>query len=245
MVNLFAENIGLLAGSRDILFAEALQPERAWNTGINITRNFNRGILEGYFTADAYHTRFQNQFFPDYDTDPTLAYIRNFEGTSISNSLQAELVSRWWQVFELKLSYIFLDVYRMEAEKKVVLPFNPRHRLLLSSSLEPKSKAWHFDTNLHWYGAQRLPFTGNNPQALRLPDTSPTFSVLNVQFTKVWKTFEVYAGLENVFDFRQLRPLLNWQQPFDRYFDTAFVWGPVRGREAYLGFRYRIPKKSA
>lgn len=245
MVNLFSENIGLLAGSRDILFAEALRPERAWNTGINITRNFSSNILEGYITADAYHTRFQNQFFPDYDTDPTLAYIRNFEGTSISNSLQAELVSRWWQVFELKLSYIFLDVYRMVSDKKEVLPFNPRHRLLISSSYEPKSKAWHLDANLHWYGSQRLPFTGNNPQALRLPDQSPVFSVLNFQFTKVWNRVEVYAGVENVFDFRQLRPLLNWQQPFDRYFDTAFVWGPVRGREAYIGFRYRIPKKSA
>lgn len=243
MVNLFAENIGLLAGSREIVFEEALLPERAWNMGLNITRNVNWGIAQGYFTVDFYHTRFQNQFFPDYDSSPELAIIRNFTGLSISNGLQAEAVIRFWETAELKASYNFLDVYRMENEEKNVLPFNPRHRLLVAGSYEPKSRAWHVDANMHWYGSQRLPFTGANPAGLQAPEQSPSFALLNAQFTKVWPALEVYIGCENIFDFRQLRPLINWQNPFDRYFDTAFVWGPVRGREVYAGVRVKFSRK--
>ncbi len=243
MVNLFAENIGLLAGSRDIVFEELLLPERAWNAGFNIVRNISWGRVQGYFTADLYHTRFQNQFFPDYDASPDLAIVRNFSGRSVSNGAQAELVLRIRETTEVKASYNFLDVFRMENDVKNVLPFNAKHKFLVAASYEPKNRAWHFDANLHWYGSQRLPFTGNNPSDFRAPEQSPAFSLLNMQFTKVWKTFEVYAGLENVFDFRQLRPLINWQNPFDRYFDTAFVWGPVRGREGYVGLRFYLRKK--
>jgi len=243
MVNLFAENIGLLAGSRNIIFAETILPERAWNTGVNFTHNLPSGSVEGYFSADFYHTRFQNQFFPDYDAQPDQAIIRNFTGPSISNSAQAEAVLRFWKTTEIKASYNFLDVYRLEDGLKNELPFNARHKLLLAGSYEPQSRNWHFDTNLHWYGSQRLPDTRRYPDALRAPDRSPAFSVLNMQFTKVWPGLEVYVGLENVFDFRQLRPLLNWQKPFDPFFDTAFVWGPVRGREAYLGLRWSLKAK--
>jgi outer membrane receptor for ferrienterochelin and colicins len=243
MVNLFAENIGLLAGSRDVVFEENLLPERAWNAGFNLIHNLDKGILQGYLSADLYHTRFQNQFFPDYDTRPDLAIIRNFTGVSISNGVQAEAVLRFWETTEAKISYNFLDVYRIENGDKNVLPFNPAHKLLLAGSYEPKSRAWHFDANMHWYGAQRLPFTGNNPADFRAPEQSPAFALLNAQFTKVWSGLEVYIGVENVFNFRQLQPLLNWQNPFDRYFDTAFVWGPVRGREGYLGLRWRWKKQ--
>lgn len=40
-VNFFSENIGLLASSRDIIFVEKLQPEKALNTGINITQKID------------------------------------------------------------------------------------------------------------------------------------------------------------------------------------------------------------
>jgi hypothetical protein len=33
------------------------------------------------------------------------------------------------------------------------------------------------------------------------------------------------------------------QDPFSPYFDTSFVWGPTRGREIYLGLRFKLLKK--
>lgn len=243
MVNVFSENINLLAGSREIRFEETPSPERAWNMGINLVHNIEWGSLSGYFTADFYHTRFQNQFFPDFDTDAELAIIRNFEGISISNGAQAELSLRFKEVLEFKSSVIFLEVYRMEENQKNELPFNPRGRMVLTFSWTPQKGKWRFDTNLHGYGTQRLPFTGNNPLEFRLPERAPSFATWNLQISRNWKQLEVYAGVENIFDYRQRRPILNWQNPFDRYFDTSFVWGPTRGREAYLGIRFYIRRE--
>jgi outer membrane receptor for ferrienterochelin and colicins len=245
MVNLFPENINLLAGSREIKFEEMLNPERAWNMGINMVHNIEWGALRGYFTTDFYHTRFQNQFFPDFDTNAELAIIKNFEGISISNGAQAELSLRFKELMEWKASVIFMEVYRMEDNQKNELPFNPRGRLVFTFSWTPNSGKWRFDSNFHGYGTQRLPFTGNNPPEFRLPDRSPAFATWNFQISRNWKALEAYAGVENVFDYRQERPILNWQNPFDRYFDTSFVWGPTRGREVYLGLRFYIKRKNA
>ena len=65
-----------------------------------------------------------------------------------------------------------------------------------------------------------------------------------MQYTKVWDQFEVYVGCENIFNFRQNKAILAWEEPFGRYFDTSSVWGPTRGREIYLGIRYKLNQKN-
>lgn len=241
-VNLFSENIGLLVSSRDIIFTEQLDPEKALNYGINLTQKFDteNESLTGYFSADYYRTDFQNQIFPDYDTDPTKAIIQNFTGTSISNGFQAEVYLKIWQRFELKTGYNYLDVYRMNGETKQVLPFNPKHKILTTFGYKPLTNKFHFDMNIHWYGKQRLPNTQSNPIEFQRPDFSETYTIVNAQFTYSFKKLEIYLGCENIFNFRQNRPILSWQNPFSPYFDTSSVWGPTRGRETYIGMRYRL-----
>jgi len=241
-VNLFSENIGLLVSSRDIVFEEMLKPEQAFNTGVNLTQKFESADenLSGYFSADLYHTQFSNQIFPDYDSSPTLAIVRNFTGTAVSNGFQAEFNLKLFKRFDWKTGYNFLDVYRMINGEKQLLPFNPRHKLLGSWSYKPLSDQFHVDVNVHWYGEQRLPNTQSNPESFRRPDCSKPYTLVNAQFTYSWTRFEVYLGCENIFDFRQLRPIIGWQDPFSPYFDTSSVWGPTRGREVYGGVRYRV-----
>lgn len=239
-VNLFSENIGLLVSSRDIVFAEQLRPERATNFGINFTQKFETKNLSGYFSADYYRTDFQNQIFPDYDSDPTKAIIKNFNGTSVSNGFQAELYLKIWKRFELKTGYNFLDVYREINGAKQLLPFNPAHKFLTTFSYKPLTNKFHFDVNLHWYGEQRLPDTKSNPTEFQRPDFSKPYTLVNAQFTYSFKKFEVYAGCENVFNFRQNQPIISWQNPFSPYFDTSSVWGPTRGREIYVGIRFEL-----
>ncbi len=241
-VNLFSENIGLLVSSRDIVFAERLRPEKAVNMGVNLTQKFetNDENFSGYLSADFYHTSFQNQIFPDYDTDPRKAIIQNFTGTSVSNGFQAEMYVKIYHRFELKAGYNFLDVYRKVGETRQSLPFNPMHKVLATFSYKPLSNRFHFDMNVHWYGEQRLPDTRANPVEFQRPDFSKPYTIASAQFTYNFARFEVYAGCENLFDFRQRQPIISWQDPFSRYFDTSSVWGPTRGREMYLGVRYRL-----
>lgn len=240
-VNLFSENIGLLVSSRDIVIGEQLEPEKAWNTGINITQNINGEIVSGFFSADYYRTNFQNQIFPDFDTDPTKVIIENFTGKSVSNTFQAEVYLNFWQQFEFKTGYSFLDVYRVVEGEKELLPFNSKHRVVTTLGFKPLSDKFRVDMNIQWNGKQRLPDTKSNPIAYQRPDHSESYALVNAQFTYNLKDIEFYTGVENIFDFRQKQPIIGWEDPFGQYFDTSSVWGPTRGRELYLGIRYRIP----
>jgi len=242
-VNLFSENIMLLISSRDIVFAEQLRPEQALNSGINITHKFKGKRFTGYITADFYRTDFQNQIFPDYDSDPTKAIIENFKGKSVSNTFQTEVALTYLKEFQIKIGYGFLDVYREIQGNKVLLPFNSRNRIVTSLGYAPESKKYQIDLHAHLYGKKRLPKTKYNPEEFQRPDFSERFAVVNAQFTYNLKRFEIYLGCENMFDFRQLKPILGWQDPFGQYFDTSSVWGPTRGREFYLGLRFRLARK--
>lgn len=244
-VNLFSENIGLLVSSRDILFDGPLRPERALNYGINLTQKFEtkNGNLSGYFGADFYRSDFQNQIFPDYDADPTKALIQNFTGKSVSNGFQAELYLKIYSRFEVKAGYNYLDVYREIGGTKQLLPFNPMHKVVSTFSYKPLSNQFHFDVNVHWYGEQRLPDTRLNPVEFQRPLFSKPYTLVNAQFTYNFKKFEVYVGCENIVDFRQMQPIISWQNPFSPYFDTSSVWGPTRGREIYGGVRFRLKRE--
>jgi outer membrane receptor for ferrienterochelin and colicins len=238
--NIFSENIGMLASSRDIIFEEILNPEKAVNMGINATWKFKRTNFEGYASLDFYHTSFQNQIFPDYDRSPTVAYLSNFTGTSVSNGFQAEVSGTFYNRFSAKVGYVYLDVYQEKNDARVVLPFNPKHRVQSAASFMPLSRKWHIDANVHWYGIQRLPDTESNPEIYQRPGTSEPYSIVNLQYTHTLGKFELYAGCENIFNFRQNQPIISWQEPFGPYFDTQFAWGPTRGREAYMGVRFML-----
>lgn len=238
--NIFSEQVQLLASSRNVIIGEELKPEKANNIGVNIIQNLSSDHIEAYVSLDAYHIRFENQIFPDYDQEATIAYLNNFEGKSISNSIKGELNLAIDQIITLKLAYNYLDVFRKVNDQKQVLPFFAKHTALASFSYHPLHDKWQFDANLHWNGKQRLANTSNHPEIYQRPDFSSPFSVLDLQFLKKWPSIEVYAGCENVLNFRQKNPILSWQDPFGAYFDTSSVWGPTRGREWYLGMRYRI-----
>lgn len=241
-VNLFSENIGLLISSRDVIISETLMPEKATNLGINFTQKFDisEPSISGYISADAYRTDFQNQIFPDYDTDSRKAIVKNFTGTSISNGVQFEFYLHYKKQFEWKAGYNYLDVYREINGTKQLLPFNAVHKFITTFGYAPLSKKMRFDMNIHRYGEQRLPDTQMNPDEFKRPAFSKPYTVVNIQYTYYIKKAEIYAGCENLFDFRQLQPILSWQNPFSPYFDTSSVWGPTRGREIYIGFRYKL-----
>lgn len=241
-VNLFSENITLLASSRDVVFEEKLRPEEALNWGLNYTWMLDKKAVSGTFSADFFQTRFQNQFFPDFEQTPGKAYIRNFTGTSVSNSLQLETNLKFYEEWEWKTVYNYVEVYRMEKGDKRILPFNPINRVMMALSYRPNSDWFYLDLNTHWFDRQRLPAT-QNLSGEAGPQFSNSYATFNAQLTVKWKTLEVYGGVENLFDFRQRQPIVGWQNPFGPNFDTSTVWGPTRGRETYLGLRWKLERK--
>jgi outer membrane receptor for ferrienterochelin and colicins len=236
---IFPENINLLASQRNVIFQEQLKPEEAVNIGINGLQKFTIRNVSGYISADFYQTRFINQVFPDYDTDPIKAFLSNYSGTSVSNGFQVDLDLNFHGRVNLKTSYNFLEVYRETETGKYLLPFVPKNKVLTSVSYKPLEEKWHFDFNVHLYGIQQLPRTSVLHGDLMSPSQSESYTVINLQYTKSWNRFELYAGVENLLDFRQKQPIIGWQDPFGPYFDTASVWGPTKGIEGYVGFRFK------
>ncbi len=245
---IFSENINLLASAREIVFADDLGQdnplpiEQAWNYGINAVKKWSTDNANGYISVDFYRTEFDQQLFVDYDAEATAAYIRQFGGESVNNGFQTDLVFNFWEALDLRLGYVYVDAYRIVDDEKLVVPFNSKHRVLYGMGYKPLDRPYGFDLNVHWYGERLMPINDGVPNEYIQDAVSDPYAVLNFQFSFNHGRFEWYTGCENIFDYRQEQGIRAWQDPTSDYFDTATVWGPLRGREFYLGVRYRILK---
>jgi len=245
--SVFAENISLLASSRKIIlnnfnndFPYGLKPEIAWNYGFNLTYNFTLDYRQGSISVDIYRTDFENQVIVDIDKNPHEADVYNLVGKSFSNSLQFqgdyELIKR----LDLRLAYRYYDVKTTYSDELLEKPLTSKHRFLANLSYNTRN-FWNIDLTINTQGPKRIPNTKSNPDEYKLAEYSQWYSVVNIQISKTWKEkFEAYIGVENVFDYRQKKLIVAADDPFGKYFDSSIIWGPVFGRNFYLGLRYKL-----
>lgn len=245
--NIIAENIGLLASSRQFVVQNpeqgkpyGLNAEVAWNYGLNLTQHFTLDYRRGTFSLDYYHTDFKNQIVVDLEQSPRTVNFYNLLGRSYSNSIQAQLDYELIKRFDVRMAYRMYDVqtsYDGKLKKKPLLASN---RAFVNLAYHTRDD-WMFDYTINYQGKKRLPNTSDNPVPYRLADYSPGYFVMNTQVSKNWnKKFEVYLGVENLLNFKQANPILANEDPFGEFFDSSIIWGPVFGRKVYAGLRYRI-----
>jgi len=240
IAHVFTENANLLASNRILKLSDNLAPEEAINTGLNFVQSFHLKETKITLSGDAYVTYFQNQIFPDFDKEVNTAIVDNFFGRSVSKSFQLENKWEFSPQFDIKVAYNYLEVYRENEGIKQDLPFVPTHKWSANTSYSLPSDTWQFDMTYRWIGSKQLPSTANYPEQYRVADVSKPYQQLDLQITRRWKDVQIYGGIENIFDFRQSFPILGYDQPFGEYFDPAFNWGPTKGREFYVGVRYRV-----
>lgn len=141
---------------------------------------------------------------------------------------------------DVRLAYRFLDVKTQYVDGLMLKPLIPRHRAFANLAYETKNR-WKFDYTIQWLGEQRIPDTGMNPSGYRLPSSAPAYVLMKTQVTKDFSNgWSVYLGFENLGNFTLERPIISPEEPFSEYFDSSLVWGPIFGRMAYAGFRYRL-----
>ena len=243
---IFAENTLFFASNRQVNILENLMPEQSWNYGLNLSYNFDQGTKDSRLSLDIFRTDFQNQAVVDYDVSPQEVQIYNLRGKSYGWYVQAEYYYELLQNLDLRLAYKYNDVRITQNGQLRERVFNPRHRALANLSYETPNEKWAFDFTTHWTGQQRLPDYSNNPENMR-PDAgnySPDFFRLLGQVT--WKPredFELYAGSENITNYRQQDLILGANDPYGSFFDAGAAWGPATGRVFYSGFRYTLSKK--
>jgi outer membrane receptor for ferrienterochelin and colicin len=245
--SVISENSGVLASSRQIVLQGenngkpyGFGPEIAWNYGLNLTQKFQLGYREGSISFDFYRTDFSEQVVLDLDQNPQQALFFSLDGKSYSNSFQAQLDYEVAKRFDARLAYRWFDVKTTYKEGVMQKPLLANHRAFLNLAYETGNQ-WRFDYTINWQGKKRIPFTGSNPEEYQLDDFSPDFFLMNAQASKGWgERFEIYAGVENLTDYKQVDPIVSNGQPFGPYFDSSMVWGPIFGRMAYVGLRFKL-----
>jgi hypothetical protein len=228
--NIFAENAGFLASNRQFVILNAgtgkaygLNPEVAWNFGINFTQKFRLNYREGSFSTDYYYTHFDNQVVADIEGQHTVRFY-NLDGRSFAHSFQAQL-----------------DYEPIRTTYSGVLKEKPliaAHRAFLNAGYETKN-SWNFDYTVQWIGPKRIPDVSHGGHVM---DTeSPSFVQMNAQISKtIHNDLDIYVGGENLTNYMQHDAVIGANDPYGAGFDASLIWGPVMGRNVYAGLRYRI-----
>ncbi len=242
--NLLAEHIGQMASNRRFILMGTdpekpygLDPEIAWNTGVNLTHKFRLNYRDGVFAADYYYTWFQNQVVADLE-QPQLIRFYNLDGRSFAHSFQVQLDYEPIRKWDVRLAYRWYDVQTAYGGRLKQQPLVAAHRAFLNTGYKlPKN--WTVDYTVQWVGQKRLPSLERSGVADN-GGYAPSFIQMNAQITKSWgEHLEVYLGGENLTNYMQDDIVLGRSDPFGQGFDASIIWGPAMGRNIYAGIRLK------
>jgi len=240
VANVFIENAAVMASSRRIVVMDKFNPEVSWNYGASLTHKFKLANRNTTLVADFFRTDFENQIVADLDANPSELYFYNLKGRSYANTFQAELIYEPIKRFETRFAYKWQDVKTTYQTGLLEKPLIARDRLLVNFAYATRFDIWKFDLTAKWFGRNRIPNTSTNPDGFRMPSYSSSYYVVNAQITKAFKKFEIYSGVENLFNFVQHNQIIDAANPFGPYFDASLIWGPIMGRVVYAGFRFSV-----
>ncbi len=258
VVNVFSEDHAALTGGREVVFAEALEPERTWNVNLNYTRFQNASFGFINFDATVFYTYFFNKIIADYDTDPEKIIYQNLNG--YAENMGFSLNSDWNFTNGLKAvaGFTLMDVSVIENGRREWQIHTPHFTGNWSLSYPVAKWNLTLDYNGHLTSPMRLPVFPNDYRS----EQSPWFSIHNIQVT--WKPrrsnsggdlksppeLEVYAGVKNLFNFYPREDvIMRPHDPFDKRaddpadnpngytFDPSYNYAPVQGARGFVGVR--------
>ena len=244
--NIFAENQTLFGTNRQINILNnggsiyGLNPEKAWNYGASIRQIFNFLGSGGDITADYYITNFTDQVVVDWESEGQILFY-NLEGLSRANSFQLSIDYNLSQTTSLRFAYKNYDVKTTYDSGFLQLPLQAQNRFFANFGWESKRNSkqaqWRWDLTCHTLGKQRLVSNQRDPAG----SYSPAYSLWNSQLTRAFSNkFELYVGIENLGDYKQLNPIIGAEDPFGINFDTAQIYAPIFGRMLYAGLRWNL-----
>jgi outer membrane receptor for ferrienterochelin and colicin len=244
--NIFAENQTLFGTNRRLNIIDSggliygLNPEKAWNFGLSISQIFNLFGRGANITADYYITSFTDQVVVDWESEGEISFY-NLKGLSRANSFQISFDYNPSETINLRFSYKNYDVKTTYNSGFLQKPLQAQNRFFANLGWESrrniKEAQWRWDLTSHTLGQQRLVSTERDPSE----SYSPAYSLWNSQLTRAFNNkFELYGGIENLGDYKQLSPIIGLEDPFGISFDTAQIYAPIFGRMFYAGLRWNL-----
>lgn len=239
-----AEYSYLLASSRQIDISGDIRRESAWNFGIGGDYTFHPFGKRTAISAEYYHTSFTSQLMANLDMDPHAVYIYSSSGKSYSHAFQVELtvepaenltLSAAWRLTDVKADYTGHGLTQK--------PLTSRHKALFSAGFSPNMGLWQFDVTCALNGSGRMPTPYRLADgAMSWSETYRPYVQLNAQITRNFRHWAIYAGGENLTNYRQPHPIAGADNPWGESFDATMIYGPLQGAMVYVGFRYNITK---
>lgn len=256
IVNLFTEDHAFITGSRQVEITEQIQPERSYNGSLNFNYVFTMGSSQGTFNIDGFYTYFTNAIFPDYSQPNKIVY-KNLNGYAQTRGFSANYSQQFKFPLVISLSYNMqwadqTDIDEQGNQTTRVLEYSPLYSgsLVINYTYKPWQLNFAYTASLT--GPMQLPEVfdldvNGQPFPTARPTTSKPFSMHNFQITKDFPKLNVsiYVGVQNLLDYRQeISPLVGYNDPnanagFSEYFDTAYAYSPIHGREFYFGLRWK------
>ena len=244
--DVITDNIGMLATGRALVIPEldALNRlEKALTVGGSLTQTF--GLVnpgDATLSFDYFRTQFYNSVVVDQEYDPETIRVYGSTGRSWTDTYQIDFT--WTPVERLDIFATFrytdseMTIDRPDGRTaRVERPLVSRYKTLLNIQYATKFRRWTFDATAQLNGPSRIP-----TQTGDLADSyySPRYPMFYAQVSRKVGKFDIYVGCENIADYRQEDPILNWQNPYDYRFNSMNVWGPLMGRKFYAGLRFNL-----
>ena len=244
--------MGYMANNRVFNLSSGSAPavESAWTLGTSGAFTKDIAFKELQITGDVFLTKFDRKMTLDLDQDIETALFYNKSWTVNEWEDQPySLSAQFGGQYELLHRTLFKFAYRYQKVTQLNLTafnqgidneleeviLNVPH-LLYGGISYTGTKGLGIELNATYNSSQRLPNVGYD-------DRSPAFTMLGGQVSKEFRRRgQVYLGLQNALNVRQLNPILGGDLPFEDRFDASVVWGPIMGRQVYMGWRYDLRK---
>ena len=259
VVNVFTEDHAALTGAREVIFTEAILPEKSWNLNLN----WNQKLYSKYGTIfdldlSVFKTEFSNRIFPDYETNPNQIIYSNLDGKSVTQGITFNINSISANGLKINMGATFIDskiIQNNETQYPLLTEKISGNYKISYTIYNPKIS---FDLSGTVIGPMKLPLLG----ALDTRAShSPVINIMNLQATYSHKEFELFAGLKNIFNFKPAaNSIARAFDPFDKdvefgsngqaiatqnnpnalTFDPSYVYYSNQGINGFLGLRYHI-----
>lgn len=255
VVNLFTEDHAFISGQREVVIEESLRPERSYNAAANLHHVYLLGKSQGTIDVDLFYTYFTNKIIPDYNIPGQIIYA-NTDGHARTMGVSFSLSQQFRFPLSMQLGFNWQRATQTEPDadgqmRTLPIEFAQQWSGVGAFNYRWKRAGLTFAYTLNASGPMALPEAFDfGPDGQLLPTSRPTesdpFLIHTLQAGKAipgWK-LEVYGGVQNLFDYRQpFSPLVGYNDPnaragFSQSFDTAYAYGPMQGREFYLGVRW-------
>lgn len=239
--NVVVDNLGMMSTGRRLDIAPDLGMESAWTYGGNITFYIPIGFEDNsYLSFDYFRSDFTSQIIVDQEYDWSAVSIYSLDGPSYTNTWQADFSVEPFERFTVLATFRYSDSKVWLKDRGLVeRPLVSRYKGVLNLQYATRMNIWTFDFTAQINGPARLPDFAVKPGESGM---SPVYPVLFAQITRKFKGVDLYAGVENITNYRQKHPVISAEDPWSPDFNASVIWGPLTGVTAYAGVRFTLWK---